>query len=229
MQTRIDHLVIGAGNLKQGVDYVRNCLGVNMPYGGVHRKMGTHNHLMQLGDGVFLEVITINHEIESPNSPRWYGLDDPFIQKQIEMQPTLLTWVVNTGNINELIQQAKFSLGKTELISRGDLSWYFGLPDDGRLLAGGMLPYAIEWQTDEHPSVNMADLGCSLHRLEIYHPYSSWIQSALKSIGALNLVKINSLPKNEAPYLIAYISTPYGIKKLYSCAVFNKILQRPSR
>jgi hypothetical protein len=229
MQTRIDHLVIGAGNLMQGVDYVRNCLGVNIPYGGVHREMGTHNHLMRLGDGVFLEVITKNHEIESPNSPRWYGLDDPFIQKQIEMQPTLLTWVVNTGNINELIRRAKFSLGKTKLISRGDLSWYFGLPDDGRLLAGGMLPYAIEWQTDEHPSANMTDLGCSLHRLEIYHPYSSWIQSSIKSIDALNLVKINSLPKNEAPYLIAYIRTPNGIKQLYSCAVFNKILHRTSR
>ena len=224
MQTRIDHLVIGAGNLMQGVDYVRNCLGVDMPYGGIHRKMGTHNHLMRLGDGVFLEVITINREIESPNRPRWYGLDDFFIQKQIEMQPTLLTWVVNTGNINELMRQAKFSLGKAELISRGDLSWYFGLPDDGRLLAGGILPYAIEWQTDEHPSANMEDLGCRLHRLEIYHPYSSWIKSAIKSIGALNLVKINPLPKNEAPYLIAYINTPNGIKKLHSCAAIHKTL-----
>lgn len=224
MQTRIDHLVIGAGSLIQGVDYVRNCLGVDIPYGGVHRKMGTYNHLMRLGNGVFLEVIAINYEIEPPDRPRWYGLDDPFIRQQIEMQPALLTWVVNTSRINAFIRQAKFSLGKAALLSRGDLSWYFGLPDDGRLLAGGILPYAIEWRTNQHPSANMVDLGCRLHRLEIFHPYSIWLQSALSSIGALNLVKISALPKNKAPYFIAYIRTPSGIKKLLSCAVFNKAL-----
>jgi len=47
MQTRIDHLVIGAADLTQGIDYVKECLGVDMPYGGEHEKMGTHNHLMQ--------------------------------------------------------------------------------------------------------------------------------------------------------------------------------------
>lgn len=229
MQTGIDHIVIGAESLKQGVEYVKNCFGVDMPYGGVHRKMGTYNHLMQLGDGVFLEVIAVNHEIEPPNRPRWYGLDDPFIRQQIKLQPTLLTWVVNTRNINTLIRQASFSIGKAELIRRGELSWYFGLPDDGRLLAGGMLPYAIDWLTDKHPSKRMADLGCRLHSLEIYHPHPLWLQSALASIGALDLVKICVLPKNEAPYLVASVGTPLGLKKLYGCAALDKSAQRPSR
>jgi hypothetical protein len=47
MQTRIDHLVIGAADLPQGIDYVKECLGVDMHCGGVHEKMGTHNHLLQ--------------------------------------------------------------------------------------------------------------------------------------------------------------------------------------
>lgn len=216
MHTKIDHLVIGAKNLRQGIDYVQNSLGVTIPYGGVHVKMGTHNQLMQLGDGVFLEVISINPDIETPTRPRWYGLDDPLIRQQIETRPALLTWVVNTANIKELIQKSNFSLGRAELISRGKLSWYFGLPTDGRLLAGGFLPYAIEWQTDVHPSTNMADLGCSIHSFDIYHPYSSWLRSALESIGALNLVKVHSLLENEAPYLVASINTPSGIKKIYS-------------
>ncbi|MGD9010672.1 MAG: VOC family protein [Desulfobacteraceae bacterium] len=229
MQTRIDHIVIGAESLNQGVDYVKNVFGVDIPYGGVHAKMGTHNHLMQLGGGSFLEVITVNHELEPPDRPRWYGLDDPFTRRQIKMQPTLLTWVVNTRNINALIRQASFSLGKAELIRRGELSWYFGLPGDGRLLAGGMLPYAIQWLTDKHPSAKMADLGCRLHSLEIHHPHPRWLQSALASIGALDLVKIGALPKNEAPYLTASVGTPLGIKKLTSCAALNKTAQRTSR
>lgn len=216
MQTKIDHLVIGARTLLQGVNYVRELLGVDMPYGGVHTKMGTHNHLMRTGKETFLEIIAINPDIEPPNRPRWFGLDDPFVRQRLDTQPYLLTWVVNTRNINKLIQQSTFSLGKAELIRRGNLSWYFGLPNDGRLLAGGMLPYVIEWQTDEHPSANMTDLGCNLDRLEIYHPYPRWLQSALSSIGASDTVQVHALQKNEAPYMIAYINTPHGIKKLCS-------------
>lgn len=216
METKIDHLVIAARTLSQGVNYVKKILGVDMPYGGVHTKMGTHNHLMRLGKDIFLEIIAINPDIEPPNRPRWFGLDDPFIRRQIDTQPALLTWVVNTQNIQELIQRSTFSFGKAELISRGKLNWYFGLPEDGRLLAGGMLPYVIQWQTDKHPSVNMTDLGCNLDRLEIYHPYPQWLQSALSSIGASGLVRVHALPKNEVPYMIAYINSPLGIKKLCS-------------
>ena len=216
MQTQIDHLVIGAKTLSQGVNYVREQLGVEMPFGGVHTKMGTHNHLMRTGKNTFLEIIAINHDIDPPDRPRWFGLDDPFIRQQIDRQPSLLTWVVNTHDIKKLAQRSTVSLGKAELISRGQLNWYFGLPDDGRLIAGGMLPYVIQWQTDKHPSKNMIDLGCNLERMEIFHPYPRWLQSALSSIGASGLVQVHALSKNEIPYMIAYINSPLGIKKLYS-------------
>ncbi|TQV81139.1 VOC family protein [Exilibacterium tricleocarpae] len=224
MRVEMDHLVIGAASLKQGVDYVKDLLGVDIPYGGAHIKMGTHNHLMQLGNHTFLEVIAIDHDLESPDHPRWYGLDDPFVRQQIDIEPTLLTWVINTKNLIELGKRAVFSLGRAELISRGELSWYFGLPEDGRLLAGGMLPYAIEWQTDIHPSLDMADLGCKLRGLEIYHPNSLWLKHALESVGASGLVEVKDLPKNVTPCLIAHISTPLGIRKLSSHRVFNKAM-----
>jgi hypothetical protein len=187
-----------------------------MPFGGVHGKMGTHNHLMQLGSDTFLEIIAIAHAIEPPDRPRWFGLDDAFIRQRIEKQPALLAWVVNTDHIDGLIKQANFSTGKAERISRGNLTWYFGLPEDGRLLAGGMLPYAIQWRTDHHPSANMVDLGCRLQRLEIHHPYPQWLQAALASIGAADLVQIDALAKNQTPYMTATIHTPDGIKKISS-------------
>ncbi|MEE4253153.1 MAG: VOC family protein [Desulfuromusa sp.] len=222
MKTQIDHLVIGAETLSQGIEYVKDCLEVDMPYGGVHEKMGTHNHLMKIGDGIFLEVIAINPDIDAPKRPRWFGLDDPFVRQQLATQPTLLTWVVNTVHLDKIIQQAVFPLGDSELILRGDLSWNFGLPEDGRLIAGGILPYAIEWHTSNHPATNMADLKCSFHSLEIYHPYPEWLLSALASIGARDLVKIIELPKNGSPYITASINTPSGLKKIYSCGAVNK-------
>lgn len=221
MLTNIDHLVIGAATVAQGVNYVRDYLGVDMPYGGVHVNMGTQNHLMQIGEEIFLEIIAINPDIEPPKQPRWFGLDDPFVRQRLATQPTLLTWVVNTDNLDKLIRQAMYSLGNSELIRRGELSWNFGLPDDGRLIAGGILPYAIEWHTSKHPAANMADFNCSFHSLEIYHPYPAWLQSALVSIGALNLVKIIEVPQNETPYITASINTPSGLKTLCSCASFD--------
>jgi hypothetical protein len=226
MKTRIDHLVVGALNLQQGVSYVKEVLGVIMPYGGMHVQMGTHNHLMQLGKDVFLEVISINPDIDPPKAPRWYGLDDPFIKRQIEKQPVFLTWVVNTKNINKFIQKASVSFGTPELISRGELRWHFGVPDDGRLIAGGMLPYVIEWQTDHHPASNMADEGCRLKSIEIHHPLPFWIKSVLESIDASALVKVHALPKNEVPHLIANIDTSSGERKLHSNdSLFNNSLK----
>ena len=74
MKTQFDHLVVAAR-----VDYIEEKLGVVMPYGGQHPKMGTHNHLIQLGNGTFLEVIAIKPELPSPQRPRWFGLDDPLV------------------------------------------------------------------------------------------------------------------------------------------------------
>jgi hypothetical protein len=218
MPTVLDHLVIGAADLAQGVSFVQETLGVDMPYGGVHEKLGTHNHLMQLGDSTFLEVIAINPQGAPPERPRWYALDDPFVRRRITAQPALLTWVVNTDHIETLLRQAAVSFGQAERIRRGNLSWSFGLPRDGRLLAGGLLPYIIEWQTSPHPSRRMADLGCRLQGIEIHHPYPSWIRSVLASIGAADLAKIKALPRERAPLLKARIVTPAGIRVLTGSA-----------
>ncbi len=216
MRTRIDHLIIGAASLEQGENFVEEKLGVAIPYGGAHEKMGTHNRLLQLGGEVYLEVLAINPEGEPPESPRWCGLDDPHVSRRLKQRPAFLTWVVNTTDIEKLLRRTAFDFGKSRRLSRGNLSWYFGLPDDGRLLAGGMLPYVIEWRTASHPSSNMVDAGCRFRGLDIHHPYPSWLRSVLASIGAADLVRIHPLPKNRLPYLVAHIETPEGKKNLSS-------------
>ena len=216
MSTTIDHLVVAAETLEQGVDYIQHALGVNIPSGGMHPKMGTHNRLMQLGDALFLEVIAIHPNAPAPEQPRWFGLDDAYVRRSLEDGPTLLTWVVNTDNIKSLMQKTRFDFGLPELISRDDLNWYFGLPDDGRLLAGGMLPYLIEWQTDQHPARHMKDRGCKLERLTLYHPCATWLKHLLESIDIAHQISIESLPENDTPFMLALIETPAGVKELRS-------------
>jgi len=214
METHIDHLVIAAKTLEQGVEYIKDTLGVNIPFGGVHPKMGTHNHLMQLGSDIFLEIISINPEAPAPERPRWFGLDSPHIKTQLADSPRLLTWVVNTTDINSIVKNASFDAGTPEIITRGALSWYFALPENGSLLFGGAVPYAIQWLTEEHPSKKMADMNCRLESLEIFHPQPDNLRTQLGSVGADKLVKIKASNENSEPHLKAHIKTPKGIKQL---------------
>ncbi len=211
---RIDHLVIAAKSLEQGVDYVRSTLGVDIPEGGIHQTMGTHNHLMQLGNETYLEVIAINPEGLIPDHPRWFNLDERLMRESLQQQPRLITWVMNTPDIHSTLQQAKFPIGTPTELSRNNLRWKIALTEDGRLLAHGLLPYIIQWQCQPHPSNAMGDPGCRLLSLEIYHNRPDWLDSMLNSIGAGQLVRIHSLDDTQSPYLSATIETPSGIKVL---------------
>ena len=216
MTPNLDHLVVGAETLEQGVTYVKEQLGVAIPKGGEHPSMGTHNHLMQLGGNVFLEVIAVNPDAPAPDRPRWYGLDDPFVRARLRTQPRLLGWVVNTTDLTGLQAKTSFSFGEATRVSRGDLTWDFGIPDDGRLLAGGMLPYLIQWHTDTHPAERMRNVGCTLEKLELHHPQPEWLSAILNEIGAAELVEVRGLNGNAAPFLEAHIETPAGTKMLSS-------------
>lgn len=211
MNTRIDHLVIAAASLEQGAAYVKDRLGADMPFGGVHPKMGTHNCLMRLGNDIFLEIISVNPDAVQPERPRWFALDDASVRQRIEKEPVLLAWVVNTPDIYKLMSGASFPMGIAEPVSRGNLNWFFSLPEDGRLFGGGMLPYAIQWQTEPHPSGNMADNGCELISLEIKHPCPEWLMSNLASIGAEELVSVSRQAQGKPPELTAVIKTPSGV------------------
>ena len=213
---RLDHLVIAAETLQQGVDYIRSTLGVDIPKGGDHQTMGTHNHLMQLGNNAYLEVIAINPQATAPNHLRWFDLDDALMRESLGSQPRLITWVINTHDIQNLARQSIFEIGNPTELKRNNLRWQLGLTDDGRLLANGMLPYVIQWITDPHPAAAMADLGCQLRSLDIYHNRADWLLATLVSMGADHLVKIHQLPDTESAYLSASITTPSGLVILSS-------------
>ena len=213
---RLDHLVIAAETLAQGVEYVRSTLGVEIPKGGVHKTMGTHNHLMQLGNSAYLEVIAIDPQGLTPEQPRWFNLDDALMRDSLGRQPRLIAWVINTADIHQLHRNSAFSTGNPTELSRDNLRWQIALTADGRLLANGLLPYIIQWHSKPHPSLAMAGLGCRLQSLEIHHNRPDWLRSMLESIGADHLVSIHGLPDNQPSYLSARIKTRSGTKILAS-------------
>jgi hypothetical protein len=211
---QLDHIVIAADSLQQGVEYLRATLGVDVPKGGFHQTMGTHNHLMQLANDAYLEVIAIDPEARAPRHPRWFGLDDALMRASLKQQPRLITWVMNTSDIHRLSASAGFDIGTPTALNRDNLKWEIALTADGRLLGGGMLPYCIQWHSSPHPSRGMTDLGCILHALTIHHNRPHWIAEQLDAMDASHLVQVETLGDDKTPYLEAEIETPKGLVNL---------------
>ena len=83
MNGRIDHIVIGADNLISGTRILENKLNTKLLPGGEHKIMGTHNNLLILQLGIYLEVISNIPNADKPNRPRWFSLDENnIIQKK---------------------------------------------------------------------------------------------------------------------------------------------------
>ena len=89
---RLDHLVISARTLDEGTQYVADTLGVAPAGGGAHPLMRTHNRLLNLWGGVYLEVIAIDPQAAAPADgaaprARLFALDDPATHARLENGP----------------------------------------------------------------------------------------------------------------------------------------------
>ncbi len=214
MNVIFDHLVIAADNLPQGRQWLSEKLGVFIPEGGEHPKMGTHNLLMRIGQQSFLEIIAINPLGPKPDRPRWFALDDPVIRASVRMQPRLLTWAVNTSDINTLLRDCSFDFGDIEAMSRGELHWHITVRKDGSLSAGGLLPAILQWHCDIHPAVDMQDLSCTMESLEAYCSAPSWLEQRLKEINADGLIKVKEEGDDRFTGLKALIQSPKGLVEI---------------
>ncbi|GEM82867.1 VOC family protein [Meiothermus hypogaeus] len=201
--TRLDHLVLAAKALGEGLQYVQDTLGLELPpAGGKHPLMGTHNRLLNLGNGAYLEIIAIDPEAPPPAQLRWFDLD------RFTGAPRLLTWVART---EDLARYQGFGLGPAREARRGELEWHITLPEDGRLHWGGVVPYLIQWGL-RHPTHTLPDMGCRLVELVLFHPEAEAVARVLHKLDLeLNQIRLEPAPK---PELRAFIQTPGGLQLL---------------
>jgi Glyoxalase-like domain len=165
VELRFDHLVVAARTLEEGVDWVERRLAVEMGAGGKHDVMGTHNRLLTLGPGRFLEVIAIDPEAPAPLQARWFELDTPAMQARLASGPALVHWVARTDDIEAAMQASAMPVPLLAL-SRGAFRWKIGVADDGSLPRGGIAPTLIQWFT-RHPTEVLPDSGCRLESLTL--------------------------------------------------------------
>jgi hypothetical protein len=201
--TSVDHLVYAVPDLGAGTDDIERQLGVRAAYGGKHTGRGTHNALISLGAGTYLEIIAPDLDQPPPQFPRPFGLDSL-------REPRLVTWAVRVSGIEhraEIARSAGYDPGGVVEMTRRtpaghELRWRLTLRLD--LPGDGVVPFLIEWDADEHPS-ETAPGGAGLIDLEAEHPRPGHVAAMLEAIRV-------ELPLTESarPALIATIEGPAG-------------------
>ena len=210
LHCELDHLVITAPTLEAGSKYIQRELGVIPQSGGRHARMSTHNCLVKLGEMTYLEAIAPDPDAPKPERTRWFELD--VLEKSSPAR--LATWVVRVNDIEAALAASPIPLGRIEALSRGQMNWRISIPEDGSLALQGIVPTLIQWEPGAHPASSLDDSGCSLIRLEGFHPRAQKIAAMLKAVGFIGDFRINPLPKHKKAYLVASIQTPGGMRKL---------------
>ena len=87
MRLALDHLVLAARSLAEGLEWCEASFGLRPEAGGQHVFMGTHNRVFSIASAAFprayVEIIAINPGLPAPGRARWFDLDDPALQRTL--------------------------------------------------------------------------------------------------------------------------------------------------
>jgi hypothetical protein len=235
MKTQIDHLVVMAASLDQGVQWCEATLGISPGPGGEHQKYGTHNRLFKIASPQFplayFEIIAINPAAVIPKRaqvPRWFDMDDAAVQKAVAQGPRLIHFVSSTEDVKaarHLLRTQGIERGQVVHASRksskGTLNWQITVREDGERLFNGCLPTLIQWGKPEateplrlHPRNSLPRSGVTLQSLTVSHPSGAKLQAAFDAIGLADIA-IETGPAN----LVASLQTPKGLVQLESLGI----------
>ena len=199
----LDHILLGANDLQQGIEFVEKHTGVRAAFGGVHPGRGTQNALLSLGERRYLEIIApdpAQSEVKGRLGPRLLSLTEP----------KLVSWAAHPGTLTTFAASLRTrgfacagpTPGSRQRSDGKLLQWQtLALDDD----MDGLLPFFIEWSADTiHPSVD-SPKGCSLLEFAAEAPESEKLQGELKKL-TLDLPVL----KGEKSRLVAKIGGPKG-------------------
>ncbi|MCG7627418.1 VOC family protein [Epibacterium sp. MM17-32] len=197
----LDHFAIAANTLAEATAHVEEALGVPLQPGGEHAVFGTHNRLLGLADGLYLEAIAIDPEATPERQPRWFDLD------RFDGAARITNWICRSSDLDNTLAALPVDAGAPVSLTRGDLSWQMAVPKSGILPYDNLFPALIQWQ-GPHPAPRLTQQGCSLRRLVVSHPEAQ----ALAELLPLDDARVVFEPGPAA--LRAEIDTPHGLRHL---------------
>lgn len=154
----IDHLVLAAPSLADGIAHVGVLTGVAPVPGGSHPGLGTCNALVSLGAPTYLEVIA-----PDPAQPdvgrRGFGLEDP------PAEPRLVAFAVGCADIDATVERLRAAghadvadpVAMTRQRTDGsELAWRLAFIGDA---VRGARPFLISWDGGTSPAVDSPPAG----------------------------------------------------------------------
>jgi len=200
----LDHIAVAGETLAAATAHVEGALAVPLQKGGEHAIFHTHNTLLGLEDGLYLEAIAINPDAPVATRARWFDLD------RFAGPPRLTNWICRCDDLEATLAQLPQGYGAPVDLQRGDLRWRMAVPLDGVLPFDNCAPALIQWIGDSHPAPRLEQQGCTLTGLEVHHPDAKALAGDLAPF--FNDARISFTV--GAPKLVAQIATAAGISVL---------------
>jgi extradiol dioxygenase family protein len=200
-----DHMLLGCGDLDQGIEFVERRVGVRAAMGGVHPGRGSRNALLSFGERRYLEIIA-----PDPAQPRSSDVRQLY---KIE-SPRLIGWVSHVDDMDALARKLTAANvpfkpptpGSRKRPSGELLRWkLLYLSDD----QGGLLPFFIEWDKQSpHPSID-APKGCRLVQFQLASPQPDALRATVSRLQ-LDVAVVNA----PQPAIHAKLTGPKGTLSL---------------
>lgn len=178
--TGVDHLLYACSALDRGMDEIEALLGVRPVIGGRHPIYGTHNALLSLGPGSYLEVIARDPSLPVP-------AQGALVDLKAGAASRLMTWVWRVDDLTAakaLADRRNAGLGEIQSGSRRtpdgrEVRWE--LTDPYTLPMNGVVPFLINWGETTHPSLVVPEAG-RLKALTLRHPEPDRVRRLLEGL-----------------------------------------------
>jgi hypothetical protein len=176
----LDHLIVAGPDLEGLVRQVAASTGVLAVPGGRHAGQGTHNALLGLGAGRYLELLA--PDPEQPGGA--FRASIAYLDA-----PALHTWCVRAGDADAVAARVEAAGARPRRLAmsrqRPDgatLQWELVFADEHPY--GGLVPFFIDWRGSPHPSAALPD-GLVCDGLRLAHPDAAGLRTLLSDLGAL--------------------------------------------
>ena len=221
----LDHLVIMAASLPEGVAWCEATLGVTPGPGGEHPLMGTHNRLLRIATADFpnayFEIIAINpvaNKDQRTLGSCWFDMENPGLSAHVARNgPQLIHWVARVPDVQAAVADlAALGIDRGDVLQAsratpgGLLQWQITVRPDGQRLFDGCLPTLIQWG-DVHPAASMPDSGVTLRSLDLRHPDATALRGACDGLGL-----VQATVKPGPARLSALLQTSKGLIEIHS-------------
>jgi Glyoxalase-like domain len=192
LSASLDHLVVHAATLEQGAAWCERKLGITPGPGGEHPLMGTHNRLLNLSAGAYLEIIAVNPHAVAPTHARWFDMDSPARLARVAREPELVHFAVNVSDMDAALKACPYDMGAALDAQRADFRWRMSVRPDGALHESGLIPTLIEWQS-AHPTSRMNMSELTIVNMEFQHPNIAEVQRSHQALGFSSTAHMNLL------------------------------------